>query len=84
MLIQKANIEQDVLQGANILLTGGAGGIGFETARALSFLGANVIIADIDKKKGRYAEKIINQETNSKRVLFYYIDITNQTEINRL
>ena len=34
MLIQKANIEQDVLQGANILLTGGAGGIGFETARA--------------------------------------------------
>ena len=84
MLIQKANIEQDVLQGANILLTGGAGGIGFETARALSFLGANVIIADIDKKKGRYAEKIINQETNSKRILFYYIDITNQTEINRL
>ena len=84
MLVQKANIEQDVLQGANILLTGGAGGIGFETARALSFLGANVIIADIDKKKGRYAEKIINQETNSKRVLFYYIDITNQTEINRL
>lgn len=84
MLIQKANIEQDVLQGANILLTGGAGGIGFETARALSFLGANVIIADIDKEKGRYAEKIINQETNSKRVLFYYIDITNQTEINRL
>lgn len=84
MLIQKANIEQDVLQGANILLTGGAGGIGFETARALSFLGANVIIADIDKKKGRYAEKIINQETNSNRVLFYYIDITNQTEINRL
>ena len=84
MLIQKANIEQDVLQGANILLTGGAGGIGFETARALSFLGANVIIADIDKKKGRYAEKIINQETNSNRVLFYYIDITNQTEIDRL
>ena len=84
MLIQKANIEHDILQGANILLTGGAGGIGFETARALSFLGANVIIADIDKKKGRYAEKIINQETNSKRVLFYYIDITNQTEINRL
>ena len=84
MLIQKANIEQDVLQGANILLTGGAGGIGFETARALSLLCANVIIADIDKKKGRYAEKIINQETNSKRVLFYYIDITNQTEINRL
>ena len=84
MLIQKANIEQDILQGANILLTGGAGGIGFETARALSFLGANVIIADIDKKKGRYAEKIINQETNSKRILFYYIDITNQTEINRL
>ena len=84
MLIQKANIEHDILQGANILLTGGAGGIGFETARALSFLGANVIIADIDKKKGRYAEKIINQETNSKRILFYYIDITNQTEINRL
>lgn len=84
MLIEKANTKKNVMQGITILLTGGAGGIGYETARVFSFLGANVIIADIDKDKGLFAEKSINLETSSNRVLFYQIDISNENEIEKL
>lgn len=41
---------QDTLNNKVVLLTGGGGGIGLETARILLYMGAKVIIAENDKK----------------------------------
>ncbi|MCL1896755.1 MAG: SDR family NAD(P)-dependent oxidoreductase, partial [Clostridiales bacterium] len=60
MLIEKTMLRADTLSGKAVLVTGAGGGIGFETARALAWLGADVIIAEIDEGKGVYARDAIN------------------------
>lgn len=84
MLIQKANLDKDILKGKNVLITGGGGGIGYETARALAYLGANIIIAEIERHKGFNAEKTINNELESNQVCFYPIDIADENQIEKL
>lgn len=84
MLIEKSNLERNCLNGKTVLLTGGGGGIGYETARSLAYLGANVIIAEIDQKKGNFAQDSINKEIGSEKVWFYQSDIGNEEEIDRL
>jgi len=84
MLIEKAKIGKNCLKGKTVLLTGAGGGIGFEAARALVWLGANVIIAEINKDKGFKAEKAINEELNTNRALFYEINIEDEKQINKL
>ncbi len=84
MLIKKSKLSTDLLKGKTILITGGGGGIGKETVRAFAWLGANVIVAEIDEKRGRNTEKSINQELNTDRVRFYHIDISNKKQIDEL
>ncbi len=43
MLLEKNNYSRDALTSKTVLLTGGGGGIGFEAARAFSYMGAKVI-----------------------------------------
>lgn len=84
MLIEQAKIQKNCLKGKTVLLTGAGGGIGFEAARALVWLGANVIIAEIDKDKGLKAEKRINKELNTNQAFFYQINIADEEQINTL
>ncbi len=41
------------LEGASVLVTGGASGIGEACARRLSLLGARPVIADLNEEKGK-------------------------------
>lgn len=82
MLIEQAHAE-NALQGKTVLLTGAGGGIGFEAAKALAHMGANVILAEIDEDKGHKAEEAINRCFQSK-ALFYQIDIADQAQIEAL
>lgn len=84
MLIQKSNLSQNALQGCNILLTGAGGGIGFEAARALVWLGANVVIAEVDEVKGNNAKKRINDEMQTDRADFYAIDLSDAEQIDHM
>lgn len=84
MLIENSSLPRTVLCGKTVLLTGAGGGIGYEAARTLSWLGANVIIAEIDKEKGLSAEHKINQEMGCNKVEFFEIDLSEDQQIDRL
>jgi NAD(P)-dependent dehydrogenase (short-subunit alcohol dehydrogenase family) len=84
MLIQKSSLQQNSLQGFNVLLTGAGGGIGFEAARALVWLGADVVIAEADKVKGENAKRLINDEMETDRADFYAIDLSDAGQIDHM
>jgi len=84
MLITKSKLKNNTLINRTILVTGAGGGIGYETARALVWMGANVIIAEINKEKGQKAEKTINEEMSCDRAVFYHIDISKKEQIEEL
>ena len=84
MLIEKANLNKDTLSGKVILITGAGGGIGFEAARAFAYLGANVVIAEIDSEKGMKAQNAINSEMRSERAVFFRTDLAAQAQIDEL
>ena len=48
-------IDGSILSGKIVLLTGAGGGIGLEAAKSFAEMGAKVLIAEIDKEKGKKA-----------------------------
>ncbi len=84
MIISKGNLTQDSLKGEVALVTGAGRGIGFEAARALVWLGANVIIAEINEKNGKDAEDAINKEIGAAKAFFVNTDIGNEKDIDKL
>jgi len=84
MIVSKGNLTQDSLKGEVALVTGAGRGIGFETARALIWLGANVVIAEIDEKNGKAAEDAINKEFGASKAFFVKTDIGNEKDIDKL
>lgn len=83
MFIEKAGLSRDTLKGKTVILTGAGGGIGYETARALVWLGAIVIIAEINSEKGKNAERSINDEFGG-GAEFYEIDLSDERQITAL
>lgn len=70
--------ERDVpdLTGRSVLVTGAAGGLGFETARALAQHGAQVLLADRNAEGGRTAVKRIRSSYTGARVRFLPLDLS--------
>lgn len=84
MILEKNNYDRNALQDKIVLITGGGGGIGIEASRAFAYMGAHVIIAEIDAGRGKQAEKLINEESLNGTVDFFQIDITNEKQIDKL
>lgn len=81
MLIKKDKSLKNRLNGKVILLTGAGGGIGFEAAKAFAYMGAKVIIAEVDGKKGTYAEQYLNSTFDNHLADFYKIDLSDENQI---
>jgi NAD(P)-dependent dehydrogenase (short-subunit alcohol dehydrogenase family) len=62
VLISEGNLPHDSLQGNVAVVTGAGRGIGYEAARALIWLGAKVVIADVNEKNGKTAAEIFEKE----------------------
>ena len=70
------------LDGQTAIVTGGASGIGYATARMLAGMGANVVIADCNEEAGRFAaDGLANDGTGS---LFVRTDVSEPGDANTL
>jgi|AntRauTorckE6833_2_1112554.scaffolds.fasta_scaffold14466_2 NAD(P)-dependent dehydrogenase (short-subunit alcohol dehydrogenase family) len=71
------------LQGKNILVTGGASGIGLASVERCLEEGANLVIADLPSSEGeKLAQKLDTK--HSGRCLFVPVDVTSTTEVDAL
>ena len=61
-------LEGIELSGKTVFITGGASGLGTETARAMATKGAHIIIAARDVAKGEEAAKTVRDATGSDKV----------------
>lgn len=84
MIIAQLGLAPDRLRGKTIIVTGAGGGIGYEAARALLWLGANVVIAEIDQQCGRKAEVTLEAEFGKDRVLFIQTDVGDEASVRNL
>lgn len=72
------------LKNKTIIITGGAGLIGSAFSRACAESNANVIVADIDKKRGSNLVSKLKKKTANPNIIFQKCDITNTKEIQNL
>jgi len=84
MVISQLGLKQDTLHGETVIVTGAGGGIGLEAARALLWLGANVVIAEIHQLHGRWAERALEEEFGKERVLFVHTDVGEEESVKNL
>ena len=84
MLIAGGTLSRESLAGRVVVVTGAGGGIGFEAARSLLWLGARVVIAEIDAAAGRDADARLATEWSPDRVLFVQTDVGDESSVRHL
>ena len=75
------NLSKYSLIGKNILVTGGAGLLGEEHARAVLESGANLIITDIDKIKLDTLTSNLLHEYSQSNIASYILDVSQESNI---
>jgi NADP-dependent 3-hydroxy acid dehydrogenase YdfG len=76
---QEPDPMADGIEGKVVLIMGGAGGIGSETAKALTAAGAQVAVADIDREKLDTVTQALS-ETNG-NAKGYQVDVTDKEQV---
>jgi NAD(P)-dependent dehydrogenase (short-subunit alcohol dehydrogenase family) len=82
MLIEKSGLTRTVLEGRIVLVTGAGGGIGYQTVRALLWLGAVVIVAEINNELKRNITMLKNEYGNN--INYIRADIRKESDIKRI
>jgi len=72
------------MQGKTVLVTGGTGGIGRETAVGLARMGATVVVTGRDRARGEAAVAGIRQASGNERVSLLLADLGLQADVRRL
>ena len=80
-IISAGNLTCESLAGQVAVVTGGGDGIGFEAGRALAWLGASVIIAEINKQTGRTAAQRICEEMGEGTAVFIQTDVGDERSV---
>ncbi len=84
LLISTGNLMPETLAGQVVVVTGAGGGIGLEAARSLAWLGAHVVVAEIDQKAGKVAAERINAEFRPGACLFVPTDVGDERSVAEL
>ncbi|MEV5748451.1 SDR family NAD(P)-dependent oxidoreductase [Actinoallomurus sp. NPDC052308] len=69
------------LTGKETIVTGGASGLGYETARALASAGARVVIAVRDEARGVLAVRALREQTGNERIVHRRLDLASLTSV---
>jgi len=83
-VISQLGLKSDVFLGETVVITGAGGGIGFEAARSLLWLGANVVIAEINETKGSDSAEKLRGEFQTDRVYFVKTDVGDEASVKNL
>jgi NAD(P)-dependent dehydrogenase (short-subunit alcohol dehydrogenase family) len=83
-IISQLGLKPDALRGETVIVTGAGGGIGYEAARALLWLGANVVIAEINQATGEQAEEKLAAEFEPGRASFVPTDVGDEASVQNL
>ena len=73
-IIKDQNAEGK-LEGKVILITGGSGGLGLETAKALRLTGAKIFVTARNEEKGKAAVEAISQDGKGVPAEFIVLDL---------
>ena len=84
LLVSQLGLKPHALRGETVIVTGAGGGIGYEAARALLWLGANVVLAEIDPVKLRKAKFALWAEFGKEHLLFVTTDVGDETSVSHL
>lgn len=69
--------------GKTVLITGGTGGIGKETARGLAKMGAHIVLVGRDEMRGEAAAEELRRDTGA-QIDVLYADVVNQASVRAL
>ena len=78
---QKFFLEKFDLTGRNALITGGAGLLGTEHARAILYANGNVILWDLDSEQLSQTSSKLRSEFGENRITIEVIDVTEESQI---
>ena len=84
MIIETGSLTRHSLAGKITVVTGAGGGIGYEAARSLLWLGSKVVIAEINPKTGQRAAQRLNQEFGPDVALFIRTDVGDEGSVKNL
>jgi NAD(P)-dependent dehydrogenase (short-subunit alcohol dehydrogenase family) len=76
-------MANNMLKNKVVVITGGAGLIGKEFAKAIVEQNGIAIIADIDKKVGKKAKLGLSKQLNTKKIDFVKLDITSKSSLKK-
>lgn len=83
-VISSGKFSSKTLQGQVAVVTGSGRGIGLEAARSLCWMGARVVVVEIDPKTGKAAESLLNSEFGANSALFVQTDVGDEKSIAQM
>ena len=84
LIISQLGLKPRALRGETVIVTGAGSGIGYQAARALMWLGANVVIAEVNYQNGLKAAETLAKEFNCDRVLFVHTNVGDEIDVLKL
>ena len=84
LVMERTGLKKGTLDGEVAVVTGASGNIGMGTARCLAWLGAKIVIADVNVRDGKVVEEGINHENKPGTALFVETDVSNEASMKNM